>query len=267
MRAGIEPGRAAGEGLDAQPAALQVDAVDVGDLELPARRWPDRLRDGHHLVVVEIQPRHGVVRLRVPGLFLDVDGAVLGIEADHAVALGVLHVIGEHRGAVGLERGRLQFPAQPAAVEDVVAEHETDRPVAHELLADQESLCQAARLGLHRVDQLQAPLRTVAQQLAECVLVARRGDDQDLADAGEHQRRQRVVDHRLVVDRHQLLADRAGERVQACAAAAREHDAAVIRLLHEPGSFLCGAGREYRGRTITIPPAKSRGMDFRGDAQ
>ena len=122
-------------------------------------------------------------------------------------------------------------------------------------------------LGLHRVGQVQAPLRAVAQQVAERVLVAWRGDDQDLADAGEHQRRQRVVDHRLVVDRHQLLADRAGERVQARAAAAREHDAAVIRLLHEAGSSACGASGDYRGRTITIPPAKSRGMDFRGGAR
>ena len=35
-----------------------------------------------------------------------------------------------------------------------------------------------------------------------------RRDQQDLADARQHQHRQRIVDHRLVVDRQQLLADR-----------------------------------------------------------
>ena len=34
-----------------------------------------------------------------------------------------------------------------------------------------------------------------------------RGDHQDVADARQHQRGQRIVDHRLVVDRQQLLAD------------------------------------------------------------
>ena len=40
----------------------------------------------------------------------------------------------------------------------------------------------------------------------------------------EHQRRQRVVDHRLVVDRHELLADGARQRMQPRARAAGEDD-------------------------------------------
>ena len=50
-------------------------------------------------------------------------------------------------------------------------------------------------------------------------------DQQELADARQHQRRQRVVDHRLVVNRQQLLADGHGHRVQACARAPGEDDA------------------------------------------
>ena len=45
--------------------------------------------------------------------------------------------------------------------------------------------------------------------------VGRRGDDQNLADAGEHQHRQRIIDHRLVVDRHELLAHGDGQGVEA----------------------------------------------------
>ena len=56
--------------------------------------------------------------------------------------------------------------------------------------------------------------------------VVRRGDHQHVADPGEDQRRERVVDHRLVVDRHQLLADAQGHRVQPGAGAAGQDDAA-----------------------------------------
>ena len=42
-------------------------------------------------------------------------------------------------------------------------------------------------------------------QPAEAVLLVRRRDDEDVPDAGEHQRRQRVVNHRLVVYMQELL--------------------------------------------------------------
>ena len=45
------------------------------------------------------------------------------------------------------------------------------------------------------------------------------------ADAGQHQRRQRVVHHRLVVDRHELLADGARQRMQPRSRSAGENDA------------------------------------------
>jgi hypothetical protein len=44
------------------------------------------------------------------------------------------------------------------------------------------------------------------QQPAECRRIGTRGDHQHIAYTGEHQRRQRVVDHWLVEDGQQLLA-------------------------------------------------------------
>ncbi len=58
--------------------------------------------------------------------------------------------------------------------------------------------------------------------------VLRRRDDQHLADARQHQRGERVVDHRLVVDRQQLLADRVRDRVQARARTTGQDDAAAV---------------------------------------
>ena len=111
------------------------------------------------------------------------------------------------------------------AVEDVVAERQRHAVAADELAADDECLREAAGMRLGRVGQLQAELAAVAEHAAEAGLVLGRRDDQDLAQPAQHQRRQRVVDHRLVVDRHQLLADGERQRVEAGAVAAGQDDA------------------------------------------
>ena len=80
-------------------------------------------------------------------------------------------------------------------------------------------------LRLRGVGEPQAEIRAVAEQPTEGVLIVRRRDDEDVADARQHQRRQRVVHHRLAVDGHQLLADGARQREQPRARAAGENDA------------------------------------------
>src|SRR6266480_6131335 len=52
-----------------------------------------------------------------------------------------------------------------------------------------------------------------------------RGDKEDVADAGEHQSRERVVHHRLVVHRQQLLRDSLGNGVKTRSGAAGKDDA------------------------------------------
>ena len=94
--------------------------------------------------------------------------------------------------------------------------------------AEDEGLRQPVRAGLHAVADVDAPLRAVAQQRLEARRVLRRADEQDVADAGQHQRRQRVVDHRLVVHRQQLLAHGQRGRVQPGAGAAGEDDAFAV---------------------------------------
>src|ERR1700752_512308 len=61
----------------------------------------------------------------------------------------------------------------------------------------------------------------------------RGGDDEDVADAGDHQRRQRIVDHRLVVHGQQLLGRAHGDRIQPRARSAGQDDAT-----HQPARSL-----------------------------
>ena len=228
MGAGIEPGHAATHQLDVQLALLKVAAVYVGDLELAARRRLDGRGDIAHLLVIEIQARHRIVRLRLRRLFFDAGRAAVRIEADHAVALGILHVIRKHGRTIVAHIGCLQAALKVMAVVQVVAEDQRRMMMADEFAADDEGLREAIRRRLHCVTNIDAPLMAIAEQLLEARRILRRRDQQDIAYAGQHQRGQRVIDHRLVVHRQQLLRHRHRGRVQPGAGAAGQDDAATL---------------------------------------
>ena len=71
-----------------------------------------------------------------------------------------------------------------------------------------------SRLGLLAVIDRKPPGAAVAEQLAETGQILRRGDEAELPDAAFDQRRQRVIDHRFVIDRLELLARHQGQRKQ-----------------------------------------------------
>ena len=208
-----------------QLAALEVGIVHIGDFQLAPRGRLDLLGDLDHRVVIEIQAGYRIVRTRLLRFFLDGNRLAGGIELHHAETLRIAHVIAENRGAAPTLGRLTQHGAEAVAIEDVVAEDQADIAVTDKRLADQEGLSQAIGRRLFRIVQLDAKIAAVTQQLAEVWQILRRGDDQHLADTGQHQHRQGVIDHRLVVDGQQLLGHAPGNGVQAGAGAARENDA------------------------------------------
>ena len=189
---------------------------------------------GGHVARVEVQAGDRVGALGALGLLLDGDGTALRIELHDAEALGVVHVVAEHRGPTGLcvLHGARQVARQAVAVEDVVAQHQGARLAGDKVLADREGLRQAVGARLLGVGEVHAVARAVPEQALEVGEVRRRGDDKDVPDARQHEGGQRVVDHGLVVDRQQLLGGHECERVQAGAGPAGEDDA-----FHELASF------------------------------
>ncbi len=225
--AGVEPRVAAAEGDDGQRPLLQVHLVECRDLKLAARGRLHPMGLGGHVARVEVQAGDGVGALGLGGFLLDGDGPALPVELHDAEALGVVHVVAEDRGPArlgGLDGAR-QVARQAVSVEDVVAEHQGARLAVDEVLADGERLRQAVRRGLLGVGEVHAVARAVPEQALEVGQVRRRGDDQDVPDARQHEGGQRVVDHGLVVDRQQLLGGHERERVQAGAGPAGEDDA------------------------------------------
>ena len=225
--AGVQPRVAAAEGHHGERPLLQIHLVERGDLQLAAGRGPHLVRLGGHVARVEVQAGDGVGALGALGLLLDGDGPPLAVELHDAESLGVVHVVAEDRGAarLGVLDGARQVARQAVAVEDVVAEHEGARLTVNELLADGEGLRQAVGARLLGVGEVHAVARAVPEQALEVGEVGRRGDDQDVPDARQHEGAKRVVDHGLVVDRQQLLGGHERERVQAGAGPAGEDDA------------------------------------------
>src|SRR5262249_16277163 len=142
---------AAAEAFDVQRAGLQVRPVDVGDLELAARRRPESGGDTGDLVVVEVETSHRPRRPWLRRLFLEAHGTAVAIELDDAIAPGTAPPVGEDGTTGGSPHGSAQVIGQAVAVEDVVAEGERDRVPADELAADQKRLGQAVRAGLYGV--------------------------------------------------------------------------------------------------------------------
>ena len=114
--------------------------------------------------------------------------------------------------------GRLEHAAEAGAVENVVAEHETDAVLADKFATDKEGLCQTVGRGLFGIGELHPEVGTVAQQAAKTGQVVGGGDDEDIPYAGEHQYRDGIVDHRFVEDGKQLFADPFGDGIEARAA-------------------------------------------------
>ena len=213
--AGVQPRVAAAQGHHGQRPLLQVHLVERGDLQLAAGRRLNLMRLGGDVARVEVQAGDGVGALGALGLLLDGDGPALAVELHDAEALGVVHVVAEDRGAarLGVLDGPRQVAREAVAVEDVVAQHEGAGLAGDELLADGECLGQAVRARLLCVGQVHAVARAVPEQALEVGQVGRRGDDQDVPDARQHEGGQRVIDHGLVVDRQQLLGGHERERV------------------------------------------------------
>lgn len=233
--AGVQPRVAAAQGDDGQRPLLQVHLVERGDLQLAARGRLHPMRLGGDVARVEVQAGDGVGALGLGWLLLDGDGPPLAVELHDAEALGVVHVVAEDRGPprLGVLDGARQVAGQAVAVEDVVAEHQGARLAGDELLADGERLGQAVGARLLCVGEVHAVAGAVPEQALEVGQVGRRGDDQDVPDARQHEGGQRVVDHGLVVDRQQLLGGHERERVQARAGPASEDDAfhVVLRVI------------------------------------
>ena len=222
--AGVQPGHAAPQQLHAQRAALQIDVVDGRNLQLPPGGGGDALRDGDHIVVIEVEAGDGVIGFWALRLLLNGENASLLVELYHSKGLGIGHVIAENRSPALHSGGSLQNAAEMASVKNVVPQNQAHMVPADEGLTDQKGLGQAVGMLLHSVGQLQTVGGPIPQQVLKNRQVPRRGDNQDLTDACQHQSGQRIIDHGFIVDWENLLGNYPGNRIEPRSGASGENN-------------------------------------------
>src|SRR5947209_1125395 len=81
---------------------------------------------------------------------------------------------------------------------------------------------------LNRIRQLNSPSLSIAKQALELSDLFRRGDDQNFTDARQHQRSERVIDQRFVVNREQLLRSGQGQWIESRSAPPRQNNALAV---------------------------------------
>ena len=172
-------------------------------------------------------------------------------------------MIAEHRAAVALHIGIGQNFRQSMAEKDVIAQHHRAGAAGQEILGQQIGLRQPVGRGLRNIGEVQPPLATIAHQALELGLILGGGDDRDLANAGQHQHAEGVIDHRFVIDRQQLFADAHGDRVKPRARSSGQDDALALhgfdasRSLNISRKPTRQSGR-LRPKTVSVSALSSR---------
>jgi hypothetical protein len=205
---------------EGQVAPPDVDIVDVGDFELAAIAGRERLGDVEHVAVVHVDTDHRKAAGRVGRLLDDLHNSSI-LEPRNPETLRLINLFEQDlrpRGLVAeLVRGRAD-----AKLNDVVAQDDADLAAVGEVLGQQQRLGDATfTLLVGVLEVADAEDLAVAQQLQEVAGVLAAGDHEDLVDSRVEQGLDRVVDHRPVVDRQQVLVRYAGQGVQPCPQPAR----------------------------------------------
>ena len=234
MGAGVEPGESATEDLNFQLAALEEFLIDCRDFQLPSCTGFDVLGNVYDFVGIEIETDDGIVALGFLGFFLDAKAVPLFVEFGNAVTLGVADPITEDGGFIVLLRifySLLKQAGEATTVENVVAKDKTCAIIPDEFLADDKSLGETVRTGLLGVFEMNAVIGSITKKAFEAREVIGRRDDQDIPNPCQHQCADGVIDHRLVINGQQLLADAFGNWVKSCAGSSGEYDAFHIRTI------------------------------------
>ena len=128
------------------------------------------------------------------------------VKGYNAIPLWVRYFVSKDHTTIWVGAGTQRI-IERCAVEDVIAQDERHLVVTNKFLTNDKCLRQAIGAGLNGILQIDTPLRTITKQALEACLISWGRDDEDVANPCLHQRGERVVDHWLVINRHQLFAN------------------------------------------------------------
>ena len=160
-------------------------------------------------------------------------------------------MVGEDRGHALSRHGLVGQVRQAVAEKDVVAQDEAGVLPGDVFFRQQKGLGQAFGPGLLHIVEAAAPLASIVQQGPVEGQMLRRGNEADIPDARHHERGQRVVDHGLVVDGHELFAHAQGQRIEPRPGPAGQDDALPVG--HDAPPWVARAGTAPSAPGLAAP--------------
>lgn len=109
-------------------------------------------------------------------------------------------------------------------VEEIISEYQTYIIRPDKCLTDEECLCESVRRRLYRVGKMDSPLNSVPEESFEARTIFGCRNNEDISDTSEHECRDRIVDHRLIIDGHELLRDGSCDGIETRPCASCEDD-------------------------------------------
>ncbi|MNZ98806.1 hypothetical protein D3C78_1181080 [compost metagenome] len=180
------------------------------DLQLPSSRRLELLCDFDHLMIIEIQPRHGIIRFWRLRLFFNGNGNAIRIEFNHPIGSWIFYVIAKYRGALLPLTRFFKRTADALPIENVISQDQTNRIRTYKCLTDDKCLSKPTGLILDRILKGESQLVAVSQKLFIEKNISGCRNDQYVPNPRQHQDRQRVINHRFVVNGKNLFGYRLG---------------------------------------------------------
>src|SRR3989442_14897097 len=149
-------------------------------------------------MVVEVEAGHRVRGARLHRLLLELPRPAVPVELDDSIPLGIAYPIRKDGRTSRAGCRSPQHLGQAMSVKDVIAEREVRAVLADEVAPNDEGLRDAVRLFLNVIADPEPEVTAVTKEALEGSPIARCGDDEDFADARQHQGGERIVDHGLV---------------------------------------------------------------------
>ncbi len=222
-----------------QVVPREVVVEHVGNLEFATAGWLEMFDHFECIRAQEVDADGDRIALGHFRLLLEAHQLAGGVELGNTKALGVGDPAEQRPGARSARLERGGDVGQRLALQDVVAEHDAEAVVTHEIARQANGMGDAQRATLVAIREVQVEVPSVRQQFDDVAHAPATQDDHHLVDAHAAQGLEREVDHRPVVDRHQVLVGYQRQRMQSRPGAASQQDAFHARQSTE--SIRCPA--------------------------
>src|SRR5439155_15459598 len=211
--------------------------------ELAAPGWSQALDHVKDIRSQEVHANRNEVALGMLRFFLEPANLPRRIQLGYPEPVRIRYPMKERARPPSSRFELARNPVELWPPQDVVAQDTAERVVAHEIPGEADGVGDTQSAALIAIRQIEAEVRAVGQQLDDVADALPADDDEDLLDAHPRERLDRVIDHRPVVDRQQVLIGDDRQRIQARGRPARQHDP-----LHLARPFMAPQGSSLLSR-------------------